>query len=168
MTSFSIPSGTFTLYHDVCDELLTCTYTSSACTIYYPPRRIACDNCEIQHFSGQSKAVYKHGGPAPFYNGKCPLCHNSSTKEIEDIDSIRLRIYWQSKDWIRPVGNIVAPNAVCQVIGFATDLPKLLKANEIELIADSPYLGTRFQLEGNPFMHGFGKNRYFIAYLKQV
>ncbi len=66
------------------------------------------------------------------------------------------------------MSNISFPNADVQVIGYRSDLPNLRKANEILLLNDQTNTDWRMALAGEPFLHGFGKNRYFVAFLKRV
>jgi hypothetical protein len=164
--TLTIPSGIWAKYYEAADLFIDNNNIGKACTLIYPPIRIDCSNCVINHFGGISTNVYRHGGPAPF-NGKCPLCGGSGRREEETTGSIRLRIYHSRRDWIK-VNNLNIPDATVQVIGYATDLPNLLRANEVRLISEQNVLDQRYQLAGAPFLHGFGHNRYFIAHLKRV
>lgn len=162
-----IPSGIFSLYYNVMDEFLENTYISSSCTVNYPAKKESCSNCVNAWFGGVNKNTYKSGGPAPFSTGNCPLCGGNGLKESISTDTLNLRIYWRRRDWIK-IGNVNIPDAEVQVIGFASDLPKILRATDIELVTGQNYLKQKFQLANEPAMHGFGKNRYFIAYLKRA
>lgn len=165
--TFTIPSGTFDLYYEVCNELINNNFIGNSCTINYPPRRVSCDNCVTNHFGGHSSNVYKPGGPAPFNFGNCPLCGGNGYHEEVDTDTVRLRIYWQRKDWIK-IASVVLPDADVQIIGFLTDLPKVRRAAEIILFDKVSNEQWKFALSGEPFPHGFGKNRYFVAFMSRV
>lgn len=161
-----IPSGIFNTYYNVVDELIDNNFIGKSCTIYYPPVSVSCDNCTTAHFGGISKNVYRSGGPAPFNRGSCPLCGGNGTKESETTATLRLRIYWSKKDWVKQ-GNIQVPEADVMIMGYSTDLSKILNMNYIKLINEQTLLDGNYTLEGTPFYHGFGHNRYFVAYLKQ-
>lgn len=153
-----IPSGIFSIYYNVCDEILNNNYLSNLYTVYYPPIKQSCSNCNTGYFGGVSKNVYKHGGPAPF-TGSCPLCGGNGYRELESTDTLRLRVYWSRKDWIK-ISNIDISQAQVMIIGFKTDINKIERMNEIEL-------NGRYRLLSKPQSHGFG-DRYFIAYLYEV
>jgi hypothetical protein len=162
----TLPADFWIPYFEACDFFLDDRMIGKLCTLLYPPVKTECVNCTTTSFGGISTNVYKHGGPAPFY-GTCPVCGGNGFSEVESTDTIPLRIYWQKKNWIK-FNNIVAPDAEVQVIGYTSDLTKLLRANEIMLISDQTFIEQRYQLEGEPFLHGFGKGRYFIAFLTRV
>lgn len=153
-----IPSGIFYKYYDVCDEILNHGFLSDSYTLYYPPLKTACVNCNTSYFSGTSRNVYKHGGPAPF-NGICPMCAGNGYSEVEQTSTIRLRVYFSRKDWVK-IANVDISNAQIMIIGFMSDVNKIERMNEIDI-------NGRFRLLGKPQSHGFG-NRYFIAFLHET
>ena len=164
--TITIPTSFWDKFFEAADFFLDNRMIGKLCTLYYPPSKTECTNCTTAFFGGVSKNVYKTGGPAPF-QGTCPLCGGNGFKETESTDTLPLRIYWQKKNWIK-FNNIVVPDAEVQVIGYTSDLVKLRRANELELINDQTQIVQRYQLEGEPFLHGFGKSRYFVAFLKRV
>jgi hypothetical protein len=165
--SLNIPSGMFNKYYEACDEFINNNFIGRSCTLVYPPINVACDhNLNPEGFTAGN--VYEHGGPAPFNFGICPDCGGSGYKQQSSTGTIRLRIYWSPKDWRRIAGNLVVPDAEAQVIGFTSDLANLQKAQYVLLIGEQLNIEIRMQLAGEPFLHGFGKNRYFVAYLKRA
>ena len=52
-------------------------------------------------------------------------------KEVEKTEDIKIKVYWNRKDWVKVGGNIVTPDNGIQTIFFATDLPKFQKAKEL-------------------------------------
>jgi len=158
-----IPSGIFTTYFSAIDELLSNNFTSKSCLVFYPAITSSCNNCTIASFGGVSRNVYKSGGPAPFH-GQCPLCGGNGTKQVVTTDTLRLRIYWSKKDWIKQ-GNISIPDADVMILGFSSDLPKIIRMEEMQLVNEQSYLTGKYKLVAEPFFHGFGLNRYFVAYL---
>ena len=163
--TISVPQSLFDKYNEVCDWFLTNDNMSRLCTIVYPPKRTPCINC-IKPVGTSTTSVYRHGGPAPYVIGLCPLCGGSSYKEIEVTDTIRLRIYFEKSAWIKIGESTLIADAEVMVIGFLSDVPKLRRAVEILLVKDNREAEYRTVLLGKPYPHGFGKSRYFIAYLK--
>jgi len=163
--TISIPNSLWDKYHEACDFFINNDIIGRDCTIIYPPKRTSCANCTVRMIGGNSSNVYRNGGPAPFTFGNCPLCGGSGYKETETTDTIRLRIYWNRADWIK-VGGINIQDADIMVIGFISDVPKISRAIEILLAKDQQESRYRASLISPPVPHGFGRNRYFIAYLK--
>lgn len=160
--SFSIPQRVFDKYEEVCDYFLTSNEFSRLCTLYYPAIKVPCDS----HPFTSGGNIYQHGGPAPGGDTNCVYCGGQGYKEQEVTDTIRLRIYWNKKKWIA-VGGMVAADAEVQVIGFLSDFNKFIQANSIELVHQQKQIGGSYKLLGEPFYHGFGKDRYFVAFLKK-
>jgi hypothetical protein len=166
--TFTIPSGIQTIYNEIADEFINSDLIGSDCTVVYPSIKEACVNCVQNTFGGSTPNVYRHGGPAPFNFGPCPVCGGSSFKETENTDTVRLRIYWSKKDWQSIKVPIQVPDGAVMTIGFLTDLPKIEQANEIILVAEQTmYKNWRYMLASEPFLHGFGKDRYFMAFWKR-
>lgn len=163
--AISIPAALKQKYYEVMNDVfLADDFYSRLCTLYYPPRRVDCADCDTQLLGGTSKNVFQHGGPAPFNNTGCVYCGGNGYREEEVTDSVRLRVYWNKRDWIK-TASVVAPNAEAQVIGKIVDYPKIAQANEIRLVSQQNEMDARFKLAGEPFYHGFGKNQFFTAYL---
>jgi len=161
--TINIPVGVFEAYEEVCNYFLANNNFSRSCTLYYPPIRIPC----ADHPFTQDGNIYQHGGPANIGAEPCVYCGGAGYKDKEVTDSIRLRIYWNKKQWIK-VGGGVAADAEVQVIGLIADLPKLIQADSIELVSEQKQLAGSYKLHGEPFYHGFGKNKYFVAHLKRA
>jgi hypothetical protein len=162
-----IPKGLIDKYYEACDFFLNNDLIGRSCTIVYPPRRTSCANCTVRLIGSNSHNTYRNGGPAPFSFGSCPLCGGNGYKEVEVTDTIRLRIYWNRADWIK-VGGISIDNANVMVIGSIIDVPKISRAIELHLATSQTEAKYRATLVGKPVPHGFGRNRYFVAYLKGV
>ena len=164
--AFSVPDQIWTWYYEIADWFIDDDHIGQNCTIVYPPKREECNNCYVPVGGGRS--VYRHGGPAPFGFGNCPLCGGSSFKETEVTGEVRLRIYHDPKDWTRIADTVRVADAEAMIIGYLADLPNIRMANEIHLIDDQTHQVWKFTLAGEPFPHGFGKNRYFMGFLKRI
>lgn len=163
--TLSISQDVWDKYYEAADFFIT--EFGENCTIYYPPLKVECVNCTTGFFNSISKNVYKHGGPAPFNFGNCPLCGGNGYAEQESTTDIRLRIYWTKKDWVKVSDAIIMPDAEVQIIGYLTDLTKLRRADYIKLVTVQKELESKYVLTGECFFWGFKKDRYFVGYLKK-
>lgn len=164
----SIPDALFTKYKNTADDFIMLNFGVN-CRLIYPARRILCANCVFDSIGQKSANRYKHGGPAPFNFGYCPVCGGEGYKEDEEFDSIKMRVYMRSEDFQGGIQGAHAPDADAQVIGFMYDLPKFDRANEIILNTDQEnYKTWKFSKSGEAVPHGFKRDRYFMAFLKRV
>jgi hypothetical protein len=162
---FKIPEGVFESYQKAADEFILNSNIGVDCKLIYPPKRVACDNCE--GFRGNAAPAFRNGGVGTGFS--CHQCQNSGFKEVEQTENIRLRAYWNQKDWKKVGPQIQVPDAEVMIIGFLSQLNLLLKASKIKLAThlEGEY-NWDFALASEPFPHGFGKKRYFIGYLKRA
>jgi hypothetical protein len=94
---------------------------------------------------------------------------NKIIKEVEILTDIKLKVYWNPKEWINVTGAIQVPDNVIQTIGFMSDLPKILKAKA--LIVNKDLLDIkqmRFQRMGEHIPMGLRQNRYFSCLWSRV
>ncbi|NDB57581.1 hypothetical protein EB001_03950 [bacterium] len=90
-------------------------------------------------------------------------------KEIEVLTDIRLKIYWDMKQWIGIAGDIKVPDGSIQTIGFMTDLPNVLKAKALIVHKGiKEYKELRFERYGEHTPMGLRQNRYFSCLWKRV
>lgn len=157
-----IPDSVFKKYYEFADEMIDNVHIGVNCFVYYPPRKVV-DNSLSSNLNGNTTNKSIHGGPSPFqqnnYSGQ------NNVKEIQDKESIRLRVYHDQKSW-KKISNINVDDADVMIIGYLADLKKIIKMESIKL-TDNNNLDHRYTLAKEPFPHGFGKNRYFIAFLKK-
>lgn len=168
--TFSIPNELWNKYYEMADLLIDDEHIGVNCTLVYPEKKIACNNCIFNTLpGGVSTNVYKNGGPMPFSYGPCPLCGGTGYKSSEETDSIRLRVYWRHRDWLKVGQSINYVDGRVQVIGYLKDFANFRKANTIILVSDqTKYQKWTYAQAGNAFPHGFGKNRYFVAFLDRT
>jgi len=115
--------------------------------------------------SRRSTGTYKTGGPAPFTFGVCPWCGGKGFKQELETETIKLRVYWDRKSWLKIGVPINIPDGSVQAIGFLTDLPKIKKSQKIILNSQqSAYIKWEYTLFGEPIPHGFKRDRYIITY----
>lgn len=139
------------------------------CKLIYPPKDSECINCIFDIDSQRSSGMYKAGGPTSFASHTiCPVCGGEGRSILPQTADIKLRVYWSPKDWVRLPVPANTPNAVAQVIGYLTDLPKLEMATEILLESDNDsYHAWKVQRMGQAIPHGF-QRRYFIQFMERI
>ena len=94
---------------------------------------------------------------------------NKTVKEIEVLSDIKLKVYWDAKQWIGATGSIQVPDNSIQTIGFMDDLPRVLKAKSLIVhkgIKDLKEM--RFQRFGEHIPIGIKQNRYFACFWSRV
>jgi hypothetical protein len=87
---------------------------------------------------------------------------NKIIREVEVYNEIKLKVYWNPRDWINVAGDIQVPNNVIQTIGFMKDLPLILKSKALIVhkgIED--YKEMRFERMGEHIPVGLRQDRYF-------
>jgi hypothetical protein len=139
------------------------------CLIYYPPQETVCPNCFFSTITQRSNNIYKPGGPIPFTNGSiCPYCNGAGIKKESATESITVKAYADPKDWVDIGVPIKEGDSMIQIWGFADDIPKLRRAEYVELFLQTKnYWEYKGRLEGKPVPHGFKKN-LFIAFIKGI
>lgn len=83
-------------------------------------------------------------------------------REVEKKETIKLKVYWDSKSWTKIGNAMVIPDNSIQTIFFASDLDKIMRAKYLLVhkdIADKREF--RFVKFGEPFPMGLRQNRYF-------
>ena len=89
--------------------------------------------------------------------------------ETEVLTDIKLKVYWDSKQWVGITKDMVVPDGTIQTIGMMSDLPDVLKEKELIVhkgIKD--YKEMRFQRQGEHIPMGLKQDRYFACFWKRV
>ena len=166
---FAIPDSIVQESEFVADALLEGP-TGHNCELIYPvTKNASCPNCIYSPRQRKSSNIYKAGGPVPFKNHTiCPWCGGVGRSSRPVTEDIRLRIYWNQKDWINKMPLEVGQSMV-MVIGFMTDLPKVEKCDRILLNKDvESYRSWMCEREGEAVPHGLSQDRYFMQMLRRV
>lgn len=164
----NIPDSVWALYRETADDFINLNFGED-CVLVYPPLQTECPNCVVDLIGKKSASIYKSGGPEPFTNGMiCPICNGEGFHNEEPTETIKLRVYWSPKDWVKTGTTLAIPDGSIQVIGFLYDLPKVMQSAYIKIVnKNDAYLPNTFVRIREPFYHGFKKNRYFSLYLGQ-
>lgn len=167
MCDFEIPAELIDLHESGVGSLIT--NLGVPCTLYYPPKKTQCPNCEFDARTKKSANIYRAGGPISFTAGACPYCNGVGFKEEEASDNIQMSIYWSHRDWHDIGVQIEKPDGVIQSRGFIEDLPKIKKCNQMEPnLKTNQAIKYRYKLKGEPVPHGFRQQKYFLAFWERI
>lgn len=149
----TIPQSVFDKYYDVVDS--TFNIFGVTCQLVYIEKVEVIDNSYNNIPDNRSLNSHRRRGGDHKRADK-------TFREVEKLEDIKLKVYWDSKSWVNPGGNIVLPERGVQTIFFATDLGKVMRAKEIIVHKNIKELREfRFQKKGEPFPMGIGQDRYF-------
>lgn len=157
----NVPESVFNKYYDVIDSTFD----------------IFGVNCQLISINKVEEIIYTSGNNIPEKNSI--NAHrlrdgnyergNKIIKEMEVLTDIKLKVYWNPKEWINITGAIQVPDNVIQTIGFMTDLPKVLAAKGLIVHKDIvDYKEMRFQRMGEHIPMGLRQNRYFSCLWSRV
>ena len=156
----SIPESVFDKYYDVVDS--TFTIFGVTCQLVYVEKVEVISNT----FDNipDNRSVNAHRRRRGDYKRQ-----TKTIKEVEKTEDIKIKVYWDSKSWVKAGGNIVVPDNAIQTIFFASDMGKIVRAKEIIVHKDiKDKKEMRFQRFGEPFPMGLRQNRYFGCFWERV
>lgn len=148
----TIPQSVFDKYYDVVDS--TFDIFGVTCQLVYIQKVEELNN----NFNNipDNRSVNPRRRNSDYNRG------GKSYREVEKLEDIKIKVYWDSRNWTKVGGNIVVPENGIQTIFFATDLSKILKAKELIVHKSVKDLKEyRFKRSGDPFPMGIGLERYF-------
>jgi hypothetical protein len=94
---------------------------------------------------------------------------NVTIKEVEVLTEVKLKVYWDQKQWTGVTDNIQLPDGSIQTIGFMRDLPSVLKAKQLIVHSGiKDYKEIRFERVGEHIPMGLRQDRYFGCFWKRV
>ena len=148
-----VPESVFEKYYDVIDS--TFTIFGVDCQLVYT--EIVEEIVNTYNNIPEHRSINAHRKSQNQYRRE-----EKVFKEVEKLEDIKLKVYWDNKSWQKLGGNIVFPDNGIQTIFFATDLPNINRAKEIIVhkgIKDLQEM--RFKKFGQPYPMGLRQNRYF-------
>ncbi len=158
-----VPQEIFDGYNYFVDDFISTSFGVN-CKLVYPPLKTNCANCIYDTMSNKSTNIYNGSGPQPFTFGVCPWCGGLGFTESVQTETIKLRLYYSPKHWIKIHPLINIPDNTIQAIGFLSDLPKIKQAQTMIANSDQEGFGNCiYDLLGNPVTTGFKHNRYLIS-----
>ena len=106
----TIPNSVFEKYYDVVDS--TFNIFGVTCQLVYIEKIEVIDNTYDN--IPDNRSINPHRRPGGDYRRG-----NKTFKEVEQIEDIKVKVYWDSKNWVNPGGNLVVPDRGIQTIFFA-------------------------------------------------
>jgi len=155
----NVPESVFDKYYDVIDS--TFTIFGVTCQLVFIDKAEEISN--IYDNIPENRSINAH-----LKNQNQFRRENRNFREVEKIENIKLKVYWDSKSWTIPFGTAAAPDASIQTIFFAKDLPKINRAKEIivhQTIKDAQ-TEMRILKTGAPFPVGLRQDHYFACFWK--
>jgi len=157
----NIPQSVYEKYYDVIDSTITNIF-GVTCELIYIEKVEVIDN-SFDNIP-DNRSVNPHRRPNNNHKR-----NNKTFKEVEKKEDIKLKVYWDSRNWTKVGGNIVVPENGIQTIFFATDLSKVVKAKELVVHKQIKDLKEmRFRRVGEPFPMGLLQVRYFGCFWERI
>jgi hypothetical protein len=152
----NVPESVFDKYYDVIDS--TFTIFGVTCQLVFVEQIEEISNAYNNVPDNRSINAHRK-------NQEQFRRENKVFREVERTEDIKLKVYWDNKSWIKPVGNLVYPDNAIQTIFFASDLAKINRAKELivhKTIKDiqGP---MKYKKIGQPFPVGLRPDRYFAC-----
>lgn len=154
-----IPSEVFDKYEEYADAMIT--HFGIPCKLLYVTR-VAETTPAVDH--PKQRRTMRPNPPAPGGFGK----GNTTFKNVETEEDITLRVYWTEKEW-KKIGKFDLPDGSILCIGYATDLPKLNKADQLIVNTNMEgYEDYRFEKAAEPRPWGLRQRRYVLSIWKRA
>lgn len=94
---------------------------------------------------------------------------NKVIREVETRETIRLKVYWDRKDWRKVTSDIVLPDTAIQTIFFDKDLERVMRANYLCVhTAIKDKIEYRFSMAGEPWPMGLRHYRYYGCFWERA
>ncbi len=149
-----VPQSVFDTYYDVIDS--TFDIFGVTCQLVFIETVEVIDNSHDNIPDNRSINPHRRPGGGNYKR------NNKTIKEVERLEDIKLKVYFDNKNFTKVGGNLVLPDRAIQTVLFATDLDKVLRAKELIVNKDiKSDTELRFKRVGEPFPMGIGKKRYF-------
>jgi hypothetical protein len=154
--AISIPSTVFTKYKEFADAMIADFGVN--CKLVYTEQveEISEDVPRVKQ--RRSMNIQDRNDAAGFARG------SKKFKTVENTEDIKLRVYWNRKDWVK-VGEIDIPDGAIQTIGYLSDFTSINKAKALIVNSDiDGYREYRFIKASEPFPWGFKQDRYMVCF----
>lgn len=166
--TITLPTGLINLHQEVTNAVIN--QLGRDCKLIYPKKQISCPNCYTDTISKRSSGRYKVGGPLSFTLGQiCPWCQGEGFTYTDVTDTVKLRVYWQQKDFMNKNMYVDKAGSVIEVRGNIELIPKMIRAEFLEVHdVIRHFMISRFQRKGECIPYGFGVDSFFVGYWKKV
>jgi hypothetical protein len=158
--AFSIPQKIFDKYNEIIDA--TINDLGVDCQLIYVEKVEELDNPDDNR--PENRSINPHRRKKDQYNRD-----NKTYKEVEKTETIKMKVYWDRKAWLKVGGVLVVPDNSIQTVFFGSDLGKVMRAKQ--LIAHTEIdddIEMKFKKFGEPFPIGFHKERYWVCFWERT
>jgi len=157
----NIPESVFTKYYDIIDSTINDIFGIDCKLVFIEKVEEISNTFDNIPYN---KSVNVHRRTSDNYKRG-----EKTFKEVEKEETIRLKVYWDSKSWIKVGGDVVVPDNSIQTIFFASDLDKVMRAKYL-LVHDNIEQLRHFKFTkfGEPFPMGLRQNRYFGCFWQRA
>ena len=157
----NVPQSVFDKYFDVIDS--TFDIFGVTCQLVSIEKREVIVNNPNNNIPNRNTINNRNRGGGEYDVG------TKTIREIETLTDIKLKVYWDTKNFIGVTDQLKIPDGSIQTIGFMSDLPQILQAKQLLVhkgIKDIKEL--RFERIGEHIPMGLKQNRYFGCFWKRV
>lgn len=155
-----IPESVFEKYYDVIDSTITDIFGID-CTLVYIQ--------EVEEIVDPDDNYPDNRGINPRRRTDGTRRGNKVIREVETTETIRLKVYWDRKDWRKVTSDIVLPETAIQTIFFDKDLERVMRANYLivhNAIKDKKEY--RFEMAGEPWPMGLRHYKYYGCFWERA
>lgn len=150
-------------YNEVATDMID-SYFGADCKLYFGSTKSQCSNCNYNPISQKSSNTYRTGGPIPFEGTICPYCDGEGFLYLEATETIKLRVYFDKRKWVKIAAPAMINDNAIQTIGHIADMSKCISAKHAVMNVNiSGIVQYKFILAGEPSPYGLDK-KFFIAY----
>jgi hypothetical protein len=157
----NIPESVFDKYYDIIDSTITNIFGIDCTLVYVETVEEISNSFDNIPYN---KSINAHRQRTGDFKRE-----DKTFKEAERKETIRLKVYWDSKAWVKAGGDIVVPNNSVQTIFFGTDLDRVMRAKYLlvhQNIEDKREY--KFTMFGEPFPMGLRQQRYFGCFWQRT
>ena len=159
-------------YDDIMTQWIESSEIGHDVIIYYPPTYVNCDICQ---YSGWGNSTI-NSGPLPSVSSDCVQCGGTCQKEVYTTDSMRARLYSSdpsgfSPSLLKKLGvSYSHPDYQILMIAKVSDLKKVENSEKAQFYSnlEDIYGKKFFQLASDIRPHGFGKDKFFFCFWKNI
>jgi|TARA_R110000765_G_scaffold211102_1_gene316208 hypothetical protein len=158
----NVPQSVFDKYYDVIDS--TFTIFGVTCKLVYIETVEEISTSYDNFPTHNSISAHRRGPGVPAF-----VRETTVLREVEKTEEIKLKVYWDSRAWVKVGSNIVIPDNSIQTISYMTDLPKILRAKELIVHKDiESYGDIRFKKTGEHYPMGLKQTRYVACFWERT
>lgn len=158
----NVPQSVFDKYYDVIDS--TFTIFGVTCKLVYIETVEEISTSYDNFPTHNSISAHRRGPGVPAF-----VRENTVLREVEKTEEIKLKVYWDSRAWVKVGNDIVIPDNSIQTIAYMTDLPKILRAKELIVHKDiESYGDIRFKKTGEHYPMGLKQTRYVACFWERT